>query len=769
MIDPKNPDYANTPASDQRPVYDYGPADPTVPPAATIVTPFYNTGAIFHETARSIMRQSFQQWEWLIINDGSTQADALALLDEYRNRDTRIRVIDHDHNRGLSAARNSGFQAARTPYVVQLDSDDLLEPTAIEKCLWFLESYPEYAFVKGYTVGFEAQTYLWQQGFHNGEAFLEENSVAVTSVVQTAVHGAVGGYDENFRRGFEDWDFWLRCASRGYWGGTLPEYLDWYRRRESHQDRWAHWNKPQKVKGQLQRRYPQLWAGKFPHVQPEGHRAYTPIADEYLWDNRLQKDKPRLLMLLPWLTVGGADKFNLDVLELLTGQGWEVSIATTLTGESSWWPQFAHFTPDVFILHHFLRLTDYPRFLCYLIHSRQISVVMVSNSELAYLLLPYLRARCPGVAFVDYCHMEEEDWKSGGYPRFAVEYQDVLDLNIVSSQHLRHWMEQRGADSERIRVCYTNVDAEKWRPTATENGTSVRHELGIADNTPLLLYVARICEQKQPRVFAQSLVCLDRTTTNWAAVVAGDGPDADWLGGFIKRRGLGRHVRLLGAVPNDSVCRLMAEADIFFLPSQWEGIALSLYEAMACGLPIVGADVGGQRELVTPECGILIPRTTPEAEAETYAAALAELIAQPERRYSMGQAGRRRIQTAFRLEELAKRLEQLFREAQHRHTTQPRPIPHLGLARICASQAVEYTRLASVAEELWQERGQAKSTTPRLSPVESAGLPWQTRTYFVLRRLLMPSYRLAVNYNMRWCIALKDTLKRFLVGRSQPN
>lgn len=765
MIDPTDPEYANTPASDQRPAYGYGPADPTAPPAATIVTPFYNTGPIFHETARSVMRQSFQQWEWLIVNDGSTQADAVALLNEYRAREARIRVIDHGYNRGLSAARNTGFQAARTPYVIQLDSDDLLEPTAIEKCLWFLESYPEYAFAKGYTVGFEAQTYLWQHGFHSGQAFLQENRVAASSVVRTAVHRAVGGYDRTFQSGFEDWDFWLRCASQGHWGGTLPEYLDWYRRRESHQDRWADWNQPQQVKRQLRQRYPRLWAGQFPHIQPEWHRAYTRVPDHFPWNNRLEKDKPRLLMILPWLTVGGADKFNLDALELLTGQGWEVSIAATLTGDSSWLPEFARFTPDIFVLPHFLRLTDYPRFLCALIHSRQVDVVMISNSEFAYLLLPYLRSRCPGVAFVDYCHMEEEAWKSGGYPRLAVAYQDMLDLNIVSSRHLRHWMEKRGADAERIQVCYTNVDAEKWRPTAAASGPSVRRALDIADDTPLLLYAARICEQKQPRVFAQSLLRLRQTTTDWAAVVAGDGPEAGWLGGFIKRHRLGRHVRLLGAVPNDSVRQLMVEADIFFLPSQWEGIALSVYEAMACGLPVVGADVGGQRELVTPECGVLIARATPEAEAETYAAALAELIAQPARRHRMGQAGRQRVQSAFRLEDLATRLEQLFREAQHRHTTQPRPMPHPSLARICAGQAVEYTRLTSVAEELWQERGQARSATPGLSPLGSVGLPgvpWRTRLYFALRRLLFPSYRLAMNH--RWGVRLKDTLKRFVLG-----
>src|SRR5262249_4381958 len=128
MIDPVSPDYSNTPVSSQRPPFDYTPSDPAAAPCVTIVTPFYNTGVIFHETARSVLRQSLQQWEWLIINDGSTDPSSLAILESYRHCDPRIRIIDHNANRGPSAARNTGFQVAQTQYVVQLDSDDLLEP-----------------------------------------------------------------------------------------------------------------------------------------------------------------------------------------------------------------------------------------------------------------------------------------------------------------------------------------------------------------------------------------------------------------------------------------------------------------------------------------------------------------------------------------------------------------------------------------------------------------------------------------------------------------
>lgn len=766
MIDPASPDYTNTPVAAQRPCFDYLPVDPTAPPCVTIITPFYNTGPVFHETARSVLQQSLQQWEWLIINDGSDDPTARAVLDVYRHCDPRIRVIDIAVNSGPGAARNRGFQEAHAPYLAQLDSDDLLEPTAIEKWLWFLESYPEFAFVKGYSVGFGAQQYLWTKGFHDGSALLEENIVDITSLIRTPVYAAVGGYDERIREGLEDWDFWLRCAALGYWGGTVPEYLDWYRRRTAHDRRWATWDLADRQRAfaaQLRNRYPHLWHGQFPQVTVRAQQPLDFIPHLLPWENRLAKKQRRLLLLVPWLACGGADKFNLDLLRQLRQREWEVSVVATLQGDMSWLPQFTRYTPDVFVLPHFLRLVDYPRFLRYLIQSRHIDAVVISNSEFAYSLLPYLRAYCPHVAFLDYCHMEEEYWKSGGYPRMAVEYQELLDLNVVSSAHLKEWMVARGAQPDRIAVCFTNIDSQQWRPDP-ERRMVVRRELGVDEETPVILYVGRICAQKQPGVFVETMVQLRQRAMPFVALVAGDGPDLAWLDRALKKRGLTPLVRVLGAVSNERVRELMNAADVFFLPSLWEGIALSIYEAMACGLPVVGADVGGQRELVTPECGILIPRSQETTEAAQYAEVLATLLRDPQQRRQMGQAGRRRVEAHFRLEQMGDRMAMLLQEGLTLHATHPRPAPSLAVGRICATQAVEYMRLSALADWLWQERKpQGGPLGRRLQELGIEHARWRVLAYFTLRRWLLPYYRAALARDMKWLLPLKNRLKRTLL------
>ena len=92
MIDPRSPDYTNTPADARRAQPSFVPADPNIGPAVSIVTPFYRPGAAaFCETVRSVMRQSLQQWEWILINDASPDAEARVALDELAASDPRIR------------------------------------------------------------------------------------------------------------------------------------------------------------------------------------------------------------------------------------------------------------------------------------------------------------------------------------------------------------------------------------------------------------------------------------------------------------------------------------------------------------------------------------------------------------------------------------------------------------------------------------------------------------------------------------------------------
>jgi glycosyltransferase involved in cell wall biosynthesis len=233
MIDPQNPDYTNTPVSPQRPHYSYRPAiNSCEPSVVSVVIPCYNPPvSLFQQTIQSIRRSSFQNFTLVVVNDGSTDYDFLQALDELRLAEPQMVVIDQE-NRGLPAARNVGVSHSHTPYFLQIDADDLIEPTFMEKCLWALESYSQFSFCNSFRTGFEARTYLWNRGFDDREIFLVQNQVAPTALVRRTAHLEIGGYDEDIRKGLEDWDYWLKMAASGFWGMTIPEYLIWYRHRQ---------------------------------------------------------------------------------------------------------------------------------------------------------------------------------------------------------------------------------------------------------------------------------------------------------------------------------------------------------------------------------------------------------------------------------------------------------------------------------------------------------------------------------------------------------
>jgi glycosyltransferase involved in cell wall biosynthesis len=756
MIDPQQPDYANSPASDRRPVFAYALADARRDPVVTIVTPFFNTGAIFHETARSVMRQSLQQWEWLIVNDASSDAEALEVLAQYRHTDARIRVIDIPVNSGPSRARNVGYAQARAPYVLQLDSDNLLEPTAAEKWWWYLETHPRAAFVNGYGVGFGAQTYLWRAGFHTPDLFLESNPVDGTSLVRVAAYRRAGGYDESNRDGLEDWDFWMRCAEAGEWGATIPEFLNWYRRRPTHHDRWSRWDGGPRQKTfvrELREKYPHVRPGAFPDVAPPILAHNATVSAEVPAANRLRKDGRRLLLIAPWMAVGGSDKFNLDVLEQLTARGWTVTVATTRK-DSTWMPHFGAATPDIAALPEFLELPDYPRFLLYLLRSRQPDVVMISHSELGYHLVPFLRAHAPEVTFVDYCHVVEESWNNGGYPRLAIQYRSFFDVSIVSSSHLRAWMTAEGADADRVSVCYTGgTDRDDDELIAAR--AAGRGELGVDDGDVLVLYPARLCAQKQPRVFAETMRMLADEGLAFTCVVAGDGPERAWLGTYLKQHRLTARVRLLDAVSPSRMMTLMAAADVCFLPSTHEGIALTLYEAMTAGAVFVGADVGGQREVLTEDCGILLPRLGDEQrEASAYAATLSRLMRDRGEVRLRGSLARRRIAGAFSTSHMIASLEAAFDQAQRLHRDDPRATVNPEVGTLMAARAIEYERVSGVADALWL----------RTAPVGTiAGGGWRLWIFRQCTRL-EPAYAWGLRRGWQWLPAARERIRSALAS-----
>lgn len=705
MINSREPDFSNTPAVDTRPVFPYRSAQTDAPPIVSVITPYYNTDEVFLETVKSVLAQSCQNLEWIIVDDGSTDEAALARLHAVQASDARISVV-RQKNAGPAAARNTAVKHSIGQYLCLLDSDDMLEPTFIEKCLWFLESNPQFGFCNTWSIHFEDDSFLWKVGFETGKLHLDTNSGPPMSVVRRIAFEASGGFDESIRFGHEDWDFWLALAKAGYWGHTLPEYLSWYRRRSGgrfHQVMNS---------GSVNREFEELMAKRyadlrsnFPAPVVSYPVPYETVPSQLPFANKLEKpdNVRRILFVIPWMVTGGADKVNLDWIRALTQNGYQVSICATLESENNWRHEFAKLTPDIFTLPTFLRTADYPRFLRSLIDSRQIDTVLISASTFGYLTLPYLRSHFPKLTFVDLCHVEEA-WMNGGHPRFAVGYQEMLDLNLVTTSHLRDWMVERGAQKERIEVCYTGIDCTQLDagPASKERA---RQHLQLDNDIPVIVFAGRFCEQKRPHFLAAILQALAARGAKFQALIIGDGDLRPAFVDQINKANLARSVRLLGTVDHAAWLEVLAASDIFLLPSLYEGISVALLESMGMGVVPVTASVGGQEEVVTAACGFLIPHS--DHELADYVDTLERLIAQPEFRATVGEAAKKRIFKQFNLPATAASLLQLLDKAHQFAAHDTRVALPRGYAQEVATLAVEYTRLNNVASTLWTNQSKA--------------------------------------------------------------
>jgi glycosyltransferase involved in cell wall biosynthesis len=669
----------------------------------SIITPYFNTGEIFEETLRSVLDQTYQNWEWIIVDDGSTDETCLRRLAELRFEEQRIRVMRQE-NAGPGAARNKAVDNSVGRYICILDSDDLLEPTYLEVCAWFLDSNRNFSFCNSYSVVFGEREHLWTTGFERGRAFLDANSGPPISLIRREDFLATGGFDASIRQGHEDWDFWLTMASKGHWGYTIPEYLQWYRTRAD--GRFAQISGDAALHKKFEKRMREKYSAlerHFPNPRREPSLPFETIETTWRARNPLAKDAKafRVLFVLPWMSIGGADRVNLDLIEGLIGRGHQVSVCTTLDSPNAWGHKFSELTADIFALPNFLRPVDFPRFLSYLMDSRQTDVVVLSASTLGYQLLPLLQAANPRIAFVDLCHVEEPHWQNGGHPRFAAGYQDALDLNVVTTRRLAQWVASRGADPDRVRLMYTGVRAA-LRTSQVANREELRRRLGISPATPIIIWAGRICEQKRPAMLAEILKEARDAGLEFAAVLIGEGELRPQLEAMLYRYDLRSRVHLLGSVAHEVWLDALQASDILLMPSRYEGISVAFLEAMAAGVVPVVANVGGQAEVIGPAEGYLIPHG--DEETKEYVAALGAMLRAPMLQREKSAACRSLMETRYAWSGTIDQFEGILAEAVARRHLRPARFT-MAMGREFATLAIEYKRVCDEFQGHWN-RGQ---------------------------------------------------------------
>ncbi len=204
--------------------------EPLHAPRVTVLMAVYNGAAYLRQAIESILTQTFRDFEFLIINDGSTD-DSRAIVASYG--DPRIRILDSSENIGLTRSLNRGLAAARGELIARQDADDVSHPTRLEKQVTFMDAEPEVVVVgaqarlinaRGRTI----RAYGWEK--LQSDAGLRwqimfDSAFVHTSVMfrRSIVWGTEGGYDETFATS-QDFELWSRLSRRNKLR-NLPDVL----------------------------------------------------------------------------------------------------------------------------------------------------------------------------------------------------------------------------------------------------------------------------------------------------------------------------------------------------------------------------------------------------------------------------------------------------------------------------------------------------------------------------------------------------------------
>lgn len=171
------------------------------------------------------------------------------------------------------------------------------------------------------------------------------------------------------------------------------------------------------------------------------------------------------------------------------------------------------------------------------------------------------------------------------------------DANLAVSEAVRlNVLDRLGLPGETVRTVYNGVDLEQFHPVAAAERHATRERLGVAASAKVVIMVARLVGQKNHELVVRAAQEIVQAAPKVCFLFVGDGPLREQLEQLARQLHVEEHILFLGA--RDDVPQLLAASDIAILPSLKEGFSNAVLEAMACGLPVIASDVGGNREVI---------------------------------------------------------------------------------------------------------------------------------------------------------------------------
>lgn len=349
----------------------------------------------------------------------------------------------------------------------------------------------------------------------------------------------------------------------------------------------------------------------------------------------------KILLFITGLGVGGAETQVTALADSFAARGHSVTLVS-MNGETRVRPR----RPDVTLVELKMRRQPFSMLAAYIKARRLIRHLtpdivhghMIHANIFARLLR--LTTHVPKLICTSHTNRE------GGRLRSLIyRYTNSLsDLNTNVSESAVKSAEISGnVPRGKMLIVYNGIDTERFQSNRRARHT-LRHDIQRTATAPVLLAVGRFAPAKDyPNLFA-ALTHVIKAKPEVQLWIAGTGPCEPEYKALVNELGIRDNVTFLG-VRND-VPELMSAADVFVLPSAWEGFGLAVAEAMACELPVVATDCGGVREVVGQEGFLVAPR-----DSQALALAMLEVLKlEEEERERLGRSARKRIVNNYSLQ-----------------------------------------------------------------------------------------------------------------------
>lgn len=612
-------------------------------PLVSVVIPCFNYSHFVVEAVQSVHGQTFQDLEVIVVEGGSTSLESRQQLADLELPRTRI-LLQPEANRA-GANRNYGISQARGKYICCLDADDRIDPTYIEKAVFFMEHY-------GFDVVSTGVEFFGNRSGGYGSLerpflkdLLQANYVPTCALFRRELWERAGGFrDSDLATGHvhEDWLFWVRLGALGarFWNLT-GERLFKYRIHgvslssgenvlpiEHQRSAVRELNADVLVAGVIERSK-ELGSQEWRHPEPLRNldRFGRDAADVRL----------TVLLALPFLIIGGAERLLSSIVAHLNSVGWRVIIVTTVQvgpehGDTTEW--FRSATDEIYHLPRFLKQDCWNDFIHYLIRTKHIDLLWIVGSAAFYERLPWLKALYPNLRVTDLL------FNTIGHTSNNRKYADHIDLNLVENQEVRRWLIEQGEASSRVRLIESGLDLVSYSPKPKSQ--DVLQQLGASNDAIIIGFSGRWSKEKDPLGFVE-IAKLVPEGVPVTFVMTGAGPLRKTLEAAVADANFpaGRF-HLLGAVPD--VAPFIASYDLLCLPSRFDGRPVVVLEALALGVPVLASSVGALPEMIEQAVSGLL---CDAGDYEAFAKSIVQLAGDPSRLQQMKHNARRSAEQKF--------------------------------------------------------------------------------------------------------------------------